>query len=90
MTYLDIFSGAMSHFTNIPEDFIKSHLVNLESRDDKQSRLMKTLMNTWFPTTEGHQLLEHLKSKDLSETISFLIDSLNIQRNETIRQSILN
>lgn len=91
MKYIDIMSNAISHFTEIPSDFVKNYINRLsDKKDDRSVRLLNSVMDVEFPEVEGNILLEDLKQKDLNDTIGFLMNSLNAYHKEIIRQSIVN
>lgn len=90
MKYIDIMSGAISHFTNIPEEKVIERFRNMQKSDKDSRKLLKSLMEVEFPRMEGQILLNYLKEKKLSNTITFLMNSIDIYKNEIHRQSIVN
>lgn len=91
MKYIDIMSDAISHFTHIPKDYVKTYIRKLGCvNDDTSVQILESVMQVEFPNPEGETLLEDLKNKDLTDTITFLVNTLQIYRNEVIRQSIVN
>ncbi len=89
MKYIDILSESVSHFTDIPKDFVKEKFEKFESNKIPKS-LLVYIYQIEFPELEGEILLEDLKDKNLSDTIKFFIDSIKMIRQETERQARLN
>lgn len=90
MTYIDIFSDAISHFTNIPQDFVKDYIKSFSRLNGKKGVLIDQIMNIDFPEVEALILLNDLKSGNLDNTLRFLMNSFDVIRQEEIRQSLVN
>jgi hypothetical protein len=90
MTYIDIFSDAVSHFTNIPQDFVKDYIKSFSRLNGRKGVLIDEIMNIEFPEIEALILLSDLKSGDLKSTMNFLTNSFDVIRQEEIRQSMVN
>jgi len=90
MTYLDIFSDAISYFTDIPKEFVEEFLIQYSEDDEEKAQLIDYIMQIEFPDSVGCMLLEGLKSKNLEDTIDFFNSSFKMIRQEEMRQSILN
>jgi len=87
---MDIFSDAVSHFTDIPQEFIKKYINNLSRTNGKNGLLFDYIMDIDFPEIEALILLNDLKSGDLDSTIDFFNNSFEIIREEESRQAIAN
>jgi len=90
MTYIDIFSDAVSHFTNIPQEFVKDYIKSFSRLNGRKGVLIDEIMNVDFPEIEALILLSDLKSGDLNSTMNFLTNSFDVIRQEEIRQSMVN
>ncbi|ROL60187.1 hypothetical protein D9V86_09690 [Bacteroidetes/Chlorobi group bacterium ChocPot_Mid] len=90
MTYIDIFSDAISHFTNIPQDFVKDYIKSFSRLNGKKGVLIDQIMSIDFPEVEAMILLNDLKSGNLDNTLRFLMNSFDVIRQEEIRQSLVN
>jgi len=90
MTYMDIFTDAVSYFTDIPQEFIKTYIKKYIQSNSEQSVLLEEILNIDFPEVEGLILLSDLKSGDLKSTINFFNNSLNIIRKEENRMAMVN
>jgi hypothetical protein len=90
MKYMDIFTDAVSYFTNIPPDFIKGYLKNYVGVSENNADLLNYIMDVEFPEIEAIVLLNDLKSGSLEATISFFNNSFQVIRNEEQRQAIVN
>ncbi len=90
MTYLDIFSEAISHFTNIPKEFVVGYLKRYVETNDKDSELLDYILGIEFPEIEGAILLNDLKCGDLNTVISFFQKSFKVIKDEEQRQALVN
>ncbi len=90
MKYKDIFSEAVSYFTDIPKDFVLSYFEKYEISNKNKEKLFRYVMDIDFPEREGNILLDDLKSKGLYETIGFFNRSFKLIKDETVRQASLN
>ena len=90
MTYIDIFSDAVSHFTNIPQKFIKDYIKSFSRHNGRKGMLIDQIMNIEFPEIEAIVLLSDLKSGDLNNTLRFFNNSFDVIRQEEMRQALVN
>ena len=90
MKYVDIFSNAISHFTNIPEEFVRDYLENFVRSEGYDTELMNYILDIDFPEIEGAILLQDLKTGDLQSTIKFFSNSFNVIKEEEQRQAMVN
>ena len=89
MKYIDIISESISHFTDIPVEFVKTKF-NLFDQSHKDKELLDMVLAVDFPEREASILLDDLKKGSLKGTIAFLIESISILKKETEIQSIVN
>lgn len=90
MTYIDIFSDAISHFTNIPQDFVKDYIKSFSRLNGRKGALIDQIMSIDFPEVEALILLNDLKSGNLDNTLKFLMNSFDVIRQEESRQALVN
>ena len=90
MKYVDIFTTAVEHFTDIPREFIKQYIERYSSQNGRKGELLKYVMQIEFPELEGTILLRDLKAGNLASTINFFNNSFNIIKQEEYRQTIVN
>lgn len=90
MTYLDILSDSISHFTEMPRNFVVDMIKEAMIRKEKGTDLLRTLMEVRLSEAEGRKIISKLKEKNLSNTISFIAGLMNHMKMETERQSMLN
>jgi hypothetical protein len=90
MKYMDIFTDAVSYFTNIPPEFIKGYLKTYSIANGNKGDLLDYIMDIEFPEIEAIVLLHDLKSGDLESTIRFFNNSFDIIRTEELRQALVN
>ncbi len=89
-TYLDIVSDSISHFTDIPPEFIKSRFEKLVDSSSRNGRLLKSLMKVEFPESEAMVLAGYLKSLTLENAIMYIGNSLKMYNDEMLSRSIFN
>ncbi|MFH1049928.1 MAG: hypothetical protein V1779_03240 [bacterium] len=90
MTYIDIFSDAVAHFTNIPQEYIKDYIKSFSRLHGRKGLLIDQLMNVEFPEIEALILLQDLKSGNLDNTLNFFNNSFDVIRQEELRQAMVN
>lgn len=87
---MDIICDSISHFTEIPPQFIRMHFERMLNDGNKDTDLLKSLMNVEFPETEGMILADYLKSLELENTINYISNSMKLYNNEIVRQASYN
>lgn len=90
MTYIDIFSGAVEHFTDIPQEFIIEYIKDYAIANGKKGQLLEYIMNIEFPEFEAIVLLNNLKSSNIESVMTFFNNSLDVIVKEECRQAIVN
>lgn len=90
MTYLDIFSEAISHFTDIPKEYVVGYLKRYIANNGEDSELLNYILGIEFPEIEGAILLNDLKCGDLNTVINFFQKSFKIIKDEERRQALVN
>lgn len=90
ISYLDIISDSISHFTEIPQDFIKLHFERLMNSTNENTSLLWSMMKVEFPEKEGIILADYLKSLELVNTMQYISNSMKLYQNELYRQASYN
>ena len=90
MKYVDIFSNAISHFTNIPEEFVRGYLENFVQSQGFNAELLDYILEIEFPEIEGAILLQDLKSGNLESTVNLFSNSFKVIQEEEQRQAMVN
>ena len=90
ITYLDIISESIAHFTDLTQEYIKLHFQSLINSNNKNTSMLWSLLKVEFPEKEGIRLLEHLKSLKLVDTMNYISNSMKLYSNQIYRQASYN